>query len=84
MLVLLWAMQAHPTAVDLQRGSSVPGQVVHLAGGVGRNIAEATHHLLQTSTQRQQHDKQASVLLVSVLGQDTAADALLANFFHIG
>jgi hypothetical protein len=58
--------------------------VVQLAGGVGRNIAEATHHLLQASSQRQQHDKQASVLLVSVIGQDTAADALLANFAHTG
>lgn len=76
-------VQAQPTADDLQRGSSVSGHVVQLPGGVGRNIAEATHHLLQnTQPQGQQH--QPYVLLVSVIGRDTAADALLASFAHIG
>lgn len=76
---VLLLLQAHPTADDMQRGSSVPGRVVQLAGGVGRNIAEATHHLLQGYRQQQ-----APVLLVSVVGQDAAADAVLASFARIG
>ncbi len=76
-------LQAQPTAEDLQRGSSVPGVVVQLPGGVGRNIAEAAHHLsARTGQQQQQH--QPAVLLVSVVGQDAAADAILASFAHTG
>ena len=71
-------MQAQPTDDDLQRSSSVPGHVVQLPGGVGRNIAEAAH-LLQAAVQQA-----AAVLLISVLGQDTAADALLASFSQSG
>jgi sugar/nucleoside kinase (ribokinase family) len=78
--------QAQPTADDLQRGSSVPGFVVQLPGGVGRNIAEAAHHLLARAgqQQQQQQQQQQAVLLVSVVGQDAAADALLASFAHTG
>lgn len=61
----------------------MPGVVVQLPGGVGRNIAEAAHHLLAHAGPQQQHRQQA-VLLVSVVGQDAAADALIASFAHTG
>jgi len=75
-------LQAQPSSDDLQRGSSVVGHVAQLPGGVGRNIAEATHHLLHAP---EDHDQQQqAVLFVSVVGRDAAADALLASFDHIG
>jgi len=58
-------------------------QVFQTPGGVGRNIAEAAHHILQQ--QQQHHGSTAGgVLLISVLGCDAAADALLASFSSIG
>jgi sugar/nucleoside kinase (ribokinase family) len=74
----------------VRRGSSVPGHVSQLPGGVGRNIAEAAHHLLAAAAahaeRHQPGDRQQreSVLLVSAIGQDTAADALLASFAQHG
>lgn len=65
-------------------------QVVQLPGGVGRNIAEAAHHLLQTQHQQAQVQQQqqsglpGGVLLISVVGRDAAADALLASFRQLG
>lgn len=58
-------------------------QVAQVAGGVGRNIAEAAHHLLQSDPQQQLPAPQA-VHLISILGRDSAADALLATFKHLG
>lgn len=58
-------------------------QVSQVAGGVGRNIAEAAHQMLQDKDRQQQQQLQA-VHLISVLGRDAAADALLASFTHLG
>jgi sugar/nucleoside kinase (ribokinase family) len=75
--------QACPDAgYELRRGSSVLGRAQQLPGGVGRNIAEAAHHLLAGGAP----DEAAGggVLLISVVGQDTAGDALLASFRQLG
>ncbi|KAF8063071.1 ARL6 [Scenedesmus sp. PABB004] len=61
-------------------------QVTHIPGGVGRNIAEAAHHLLVGAPLPQQHGQaqRPPVLLVSVIGHDAAGDALMAHLRHQG
>eukprot|EP00878_Enallax_costatus_P045853 GHUV01055364.1.p1 GENE.GHUV01055364.1~~GHUV01055364.1.p1 ORF type:complete len:228 (+),score=79.21 GHUV01055364.1:2242-2925(+) len=78
-------VQAQAADADLMRGSSVPGKVSQVAGGVGRNIAEAAHHLLHRQPQRAHRPSQVlAVHLISILGCDAAADALMASFQQLG
>ncbi len=51
----------------------MPLQVRQVAGGVARNIAEGAARLLSGT------DAVADVLLVSVIGDDAAGEALLAS-----
>ncbi|GLC33240.1 hypothetical protein PLESTB_000355700 [Pleodorina starrii] len=64
-------IQAQPSSVDVQRGTSVPGQVRQVPGGVGRNMAEALSGLLPP-------DRPAPVF-VSLVGDDTAGAFLTAS-----
>lgn len=72
----------HLQSADDRRPAAVTPQVVQVPGGVGRNIAEAAHHMLSQAGQQQPGG--SGVLLISVIGQDAAGDALLASFQHTG
>ncbi|EFJ49304.1 hypothetical protein VOLCADRAFT_90096 [Volvox carteri f. nagariensis] len=61
-------IQAQPNSVDVQRGTSVPGQIRQVPGGVGRNMAEALSGLVPL-------DRPAPVF-VSLVGDDTAGSFL--------
>ncbi|GFR48532.1 hypothetical protein Agub_g10428, partial [Astrephomene gubernaculifera] len=64
-------IQAQPSSVDVHRGTSVPGKVRQVPGGVGRNLAEALSGLLPPH--------RAAPLFVSLVGDDTAGAALTAS-----
>ncbi len=73
-------------------------QVFQVPGGVGRNIAEAAHHVLcswnavhsdgahrrSARAGDEGGSNRGSVLLISPLGQDAAGDALIADFEQHG
>lgn len=53
-------------------GTTVPGKVRYIHGGVGRNVAEAMAMMGSPS------------LLISVVGEDAAGDALLSRWTSLG
>ncbi|KAG2491320.1 hypothetical protein HYH03_010326 [Edaphochlamys debaryana] len=61
--------------MDVQRGTSVPGQVRQVPGGVGRNMAEALARLLPP--------ERPAPVFVSLLGDDTAGRTLAAALRRI-
>ncbi len=64
-------IQAQPSNVDLQRGTSVPGRVRQVAGGVARNIAEGLSRMLEPPT--------PPPMLASLVGDDGPGAFLLSN-----
>lgn len=60
--------------------STIPGVVQTSLGGVGRNVAEAAHHLLTTPS-RTQHN---TVVLVSPIGKDIFGRMLTEEITRIG
>ncbi|KAJ7516099.1 hypothetical protein O6H91_22G043000 [Diphasiastrum complanatum] len=76
MPVIIGAMvldiHAVPFAADLQRGTTVPGKVTYVQGGVGRNVAECITKL------------GVPAFLISVVGQDMAGQLLVAHWLSLG
>ncbi|GLI65002.1 hypothetical protein VaNZ11_008428 [Volvox africanus] len=64
-------LDIQPSSIDVQRGTSVPGQIRQVSGGVGRNIAEALSALLPP--------EHPSPVFVSLVGDDTAGSFLTAS-----
>lgn len=84
-------LQAWPSgAADVQHGGSVPGRVRQSAGGVARNVAASLAALLSSSSRRPssagggQGGRGALPLLVSVVGDDLAGQALLHHWRSLG
>lgn len=63
---------------DFSRHSTVPGHVRISSGGVGRNIAEATHRILQARS-----SNLSSVLLAPV-GKDTFGEIISKELNNFG
>ena len=63
---------------DFARQSTVPGHVRISSGGVGRNIAEATHRILQARS-----SKLSSVLLAPI-GKDVFGEILVKELSDSG
>ncbi|GAX79447.1 hypothetical protein CEUSTIGMA_g6888.t1 [Chlamydomonas eustigma] len=64
-------IQAVPERYELQRGSSVPGKVRQIPGGVGRNIAECLSCMIKSPA--------PAPVLATFLGDDAAGQALLSH-----
>ncbi|KAG2422599.1 hypothetical protein HXX76_010381 [Chlamydomonas incerta] len=64
-------IQAKPTQVEVNRGTSVPGTVRQVPGGVGRNMAEALSRLLPPAA--------PAPVFISLVGDDTAGAYLTAS-----
>ncbi|KAG2450845.1 hypothetical protein HYH02_004679 [Chlamydomonas schloesseri] len=64
-------IQAKPTQVEVNRGTSVPGTVRQVPGGVGRNMAEALSRLLPAAA--------PAPVFISLVGDDTAGAFLTAS-----
>lgn len=60
--------------------STHPGKVTFSSGGVARNIAEASHRILSSSSESGSHE----VLLVSPIGNDLAAALIIENARKLG
>jgi hypothetical protein len=67
----VWDVQAWPSQQAAQPGTTVPGEVRHVPGGVARNIAAVLVALQTTADQ--------PPLLLSVVGDDPPGVALLAH-----
>ncbi|CAK9262133.1 unnamed protein product [Sphagnum jensenii] len=65
-------IQATPSKDQLMRGTTTPGQVQYVRGGVARNVAES---MAQLGT---------CPLLISVVGEDFAGDSLLSHWKSLG
>lgn len=63
---------------DLARQSTVPGRVRVSSGGVGRNIAEATHRIFQTRS------SSLSSVLLAPIGNDVFGDIILKELSNTG
>lgn len=65
-------IHAYPFSNELQPGTTTPGKVRYVRGGVGRNVAECMSKLGMAP------------FLISVVGQDMAGDVLLAHWQSLG
>lgn len=65
-------IQATPTGGRLLRGSTTPGEVTYVRGGVARNVAE-NMALLRTHP-----------FLISVVGDDVAGESMLSHWKSLG
>jgi pseudouridine-5'-phosphate glycosidase/pseudouridine kinase len=64
--------KASPYSASSIRQSTVPGEVTSSLGGVGRNVAEATHRMLHSSNTLDP----SPVLLISPVGNDSFGSIL--------
>ncbi|KAI5082149.1 hypothetical protein GOP47_0001892 [Adiantum capillus-veneris] len=65
-------IHAHPSANELRPGTTTPGRVQYVKGGVGRNVAECISKL------------GLAPFFISVVGQDMAGDLLLSHWQSLG
>ncbi|CAM6114565.1 unnamed protein product [Calypogeia fissa] len=65
-------IQACPATHEIRPGTTTPGQVRYVRGGVGRNVAECLAKLGQHP------------FLISVVGDDMAGDSLIAHWRSLG
>ncbi|KZO98388.1 indigoidine synthase A-like protein [Calocera viscosa TUFC12733] len=69
-----------PKGTDLYSKSTLPGTVITTSGGVARNVAEATHRLLQG----QGATSNEETLLISPIGQDALATVIIEGLHNTG